>query len=238
MILITKRIKRKEKLNTILTVSKPVIAAFIMALIPVSEMASNVEAINTKSSDFGLRLAKDSHNLVEVTEAKVAITVGESIADRDVRLAKEKAEAEAAAKANASRQVVARERVVKTSVPENIDLTGVYKSAASAYGIADWRYLKAIHYVETGCAIVQEKRSGAGATGPMQFLPSTWRRWGVDGNGDGVADINNVIDAIHGAARYLQVSGGSSDIRQALYSYNHSTSYVNKVTNVALSIVE
>ncbi|MGK5531415.1 hypothetical protein ACSNOC_12575, partial [Streptomyces sp. URMC 129] len=33
------------------------------------------------------------------------------------------------------------------------------------------------------------------AVGPMQFIPSTWARWGADGNGDGVADPNNVYDA-------------------------------------------
>ena len=49
--------------------------------------------------------------------------------------------------------------------------------------------------------------SSAGAVGWMQFLPSTWRRWGVDASGDGVADPMNPADAIYSAARYLQAAG-------------------------------
>ncbi len=67
------------------------------------------------------------------------------------------------------------------------------------------------------------------AIGPMQFLPSTWRSVGADGNGDGVADPNNVDDAALGAARYLCAGGG--DLRTvagataALFRYNRSAAY-------------
>lgn len=71
------------------------------------------------------------------------------------------------------------------------------------------------------------------AVGPMQFLPSTWQTTGRDGNGDDLADPNNLYDAAAGAAAYLCV--GRTDLddpgqrRAALYSYNHSTSYVAAV---------
>ena len=45
------------------------------------------------------------------------------------------------------------------------------------------------------------------AVGPMQFIPSTWRRWAQDGNGDGVKDPNNIYDAADAAAHYLCASG-------------------------------
>jgi membrane-bound lytic murein transglycosylase B len=67
------------------------------------------------------------------------------------------------------------------------------------------------------------------ATGPMQFLPGTWRGVGADGNGDGVADPDNVDDAALGAARYLCAGGG--DLRDpravaaALFRYNRSAAY-------------
>lgn len=67
------------------------------------------------------------------------------------------------------------------------------------------------------------------ATGPMQFLPATWRSVGADGNTDGVADPNNVDDAALGAARYLCAGGG--DLRDAaaataaLFRYNRSAAY-------------
>ncbi len=45
------------------------------------------------------------------------------------------------------------------------------------------------------------------ATGPLQFIPSTWERWGSDGDGDGVADPQDIDDAAYAAARYLCASG-------------------------------
>ena len=75
--------------------------------------------------------------------------------------------------------------------------------------------------------------SSAGAVGWMQFMPDTWLRWGVDANGDGVADPWNADDAIYAAARYLAASGGATDIRSAVFSYNHADWYVNEVMALA-----
>ena len=72
------------------------------------------------------------------------------------------------------------------------------------------------------------------AVGPMQFIPSTWRSLGRDGNDDGVADPNNLFDSTVSAAAYLclSVDGSLSDpavLRQAVYNYNHSWPYVDAV---------
>jgi membrane-bound lytic murein transglycosylase B len=71
------------------------------------------------------------------------------------------------------------------------------------------------------------------AVGPMQFLPGTWRSLGRDGNGDQVADPNNLFDAAVSAAGYLCLSGGDlsdpAQLRQAVYGYNHSWPYVDAV---------
>ena len=70
------------------------------------------------------------------------------------------------------------------------------------------------------------------AIGPMQFIPSTWRRWGRDGNDDGVVDPHNLYDAARSAAAYLCVRVGldaEENLREALYSYNHSVPYVEAV---------
>jgi membrane-bound lytic murein transglycosylase B len=72
------------------------------------------------------------------------------------------------------------------------------------------------------------------AVGPMQFIPTTWRSLGRDGNGDGVADPNNLFDAAVAAAGYLCLSGGGSladpaRLRQAVHGYNHSWPYVDAV---------
>ena len=45
------------------------------------------------------------------------------------------------------------------------------------------------------------------AVGPMQFIPSTWQRWGADGNHDGKTDPNNIFDATLAAGRYLCADG-------------------------------
>jgi membrane-bound lytic murein transglycosylase B len=71
------------------------------------------------------------------------------------------------------------------------------------------------------------------AVGPMQFLPSTWDRFGADGNGDGVRDPQQIDDAALAAARYL--CGGGRDLGTgpdwwaAVREYNNSTSYARLV---------
>lgn len=71
------------------------------------------------------------------------------------------------------------------------------------------------------------------AVGPMQFIPSTWSRWGADGNGDGVADPHNVDDAALAAGRYLCAAGGDvgspQGLRRAVLAYNNSEYYLNLV---------
>jgi murein DD-endopeptidase MepM/ murein hydrolase activator NlpD len=75
--------------------------------------------------------------------------------------------------------------------------------------------------------------SSAGAIGWMQFMPSTWVRWGMDANGDGVADPWNADDAVFSAARYLAAAGGATDISRAVFAYNHADWYVREVLDLA-----
>ena len=64
-------------------------------------------------------------------------------------------------------------------------------------------------------------------------MPSTWERWGVDANGDGVADPWNAQDAIYAGARYLAAAGGAQDISRAVLAYNHAQWYVDEVLQLA-----
>ncbi|MFB9538203.1 MULTISPECIES: lytic transglycosylase domain-containing protein [Streptomyces] len=71
------------------------------------------------------------------------------------------------------------------------------------------------------------------AVGPMQFIPSTWARWGADGNGDGRTDPNNVFDAALAAGRYLCAGGRDlsvpAQLDRAILGYNHSAAYLRTV---------
>jgi membrane-bound lytic murein transglycosylase B len=75
------------------------------------------------------------------------------------------------------------------------------------------------------------------ALGPLQFIPETWKRWGVDANGDGVIDPQNIDDAALTAARYLCASGGDLTSEHgwqtALLTYNQSNTYLLTVRDRA-----
>jgi hypothetical protein len=106
-------------------------------------------------------------------------------------------------------------------------LLPIFQAAGTAYGVP-WQVLAAINEVETDYGR-DLSVSSAGAEGWMQFLPSSWETYGVDANGDGYKDPYNPADAIFAAARYLRAAGAASDVRGAVFSYNHSLAYVESV---------
>jgi murein DD-endopeptidase MepM/ murein hydrolase activator NlpD len=106
-------------------------------------------------------------------------------------------------------------------------LLPIYQAAGIQYGIR-WEILAAINEIETDYGR-NLNVSSAGAVGWMQFLPSTWRLYGVDANGDNVKDPYNPVDAIFAAARYLRAAGADQDIRRAVFAYNHADWYVDSV---------
>jgi soluble lytic murein transglycosylase-like protein len=129
----------------------------------------------------------------------------------------------------------AREDIVATSVEptsENAYME-LYRASATNYGFGpDWYILAAVGKVESNHGQTMGP-SSAGAMGPMQFMPTTWETSGVDGNGDGVANVMDPEDAIPAAASYLEDGGAPQDWYRALYSYNHADWYVKKVLAVA-----
>lgn len=77
------------------------------------------------------------------------------------------------------------------------------------------------------------------AVGPTQFIPTTWAHYGTDGNGDGIADPQNLYDAAASTATYL--CDGGTDMRditsatKAILRYNNSMAYVANVTAWSLA---
>ena len=107
----------------------------------------------------------------------------------------------------------------------------LWQQAGSAYGIP-WQVLASINKIESNFG-QNMGPSSAGAVGWMQFMPSTWLRWGLDADGDGIADPWNATDAIFAAARYLAAAGGQTDISRAVFAYNHADWYVQEVLDLA-----
>ena len=115
----------------------------------------------------------------------------------------------------------------------------LYEQAARRYSL-DWALLAAIGKVECdhgrdpdpSCRIVGSV-NGAGAGGPMQFIASTWARYGVDGDGDGIVNRWDAPDAIYSAANYLRDSGAPGDLARAILAYNHSGAYLAEVEHWA-----
>ena len=106
-------------------------------------------------------------------------------------------------------------------------LLPIYQAAGMQYGVR-WEILAAINEIETDYGR-NLNISSAGALGWMQFMPPTWDAYGVDANRDGVKDPFNPVDAIFAAARYLNAAGAETDIRRAVFAYNHADWYVDSV---------
>jgi membrane-bound lytic murein transglycosylase B len=113
-------------------------------------------------------------------------------------------------------------RKLKTGEPPPLSaLLSHYEKAQRLQGI-DVHILAAIHHVETKFGRVKSN-STAGARGPMQFIPSTWRIYGKGGN------IQDPHDAILAAARLLRDNGAPGNYGRALHAYNPSKLYVESV---------
>jgi len=113
----------------------------------------------------------------------------------------------------------------------------LYKASAAPCAGLPWSVLAAIGEVESQHGRLAA-RSQAGAIGPMQFLPETWKAYATDGDADGHVDVHNPRDAAATAGKLLCANGGGTreTLGTAIWNYNHSWEYVAKVLNVANQI--
>jgi hypothetical protein len=100
-----------------------------------------------------------------------------------------------------------------------------YRTAERRFRVP-WQLLAALNFAESAFGKIRTD-SAAGAQGPMQFMPATWRAYGLGGN------VHNDRDAIMGAANYLRASGAPRNLRRALFAYNHSDAYVDSILRYA-----
>ncbi|MFC4356229.1 lytic transglycosylase domain-containing protein [Chryseomicrobium palamuruense] len=142
-------------------------------------------------------------------------------------------------------------------IPE--EYIDVYQSAEAEYGVP-WQLLAAHHRIETRFSTMDPLLSPVGAEGHMQFMPCTFVGWshptcsglgqgeipvedktnpkviavyggyGVDGDGDGIADPYNIYDAVFSAANYLGANGAADgELERAIFNYNRSDAYVKDI---------
>lgn len=191
--------------------------AFVLAILPLNTFDFAPKKYETKAI-----VDKNNVAILTVNEEKVSIEIGVS-KDEIAR----------------KPQLLNSAAVRYPDAKEHRDPTEfrpVYMEAAKEFNIP-WQLIEAVHEVESGKSGSTNTSSYAGATGPMQFMPGTWRAYAVDGNKDGEADITDVTDSIYTAANYLAKSGADEGrYDDALFNYNHSTSYVNKVKGIAQEI--
>src|ERR1044072_8987906 len=90
------------------------------------------------------------------------------------------------------------------------------QAAAARYGL-DWTILAPVGAIETGHGR-NAGPSSAGALGPMQFMPDTWKALGIDANGDVRSDINDPEDALPSAAAYLRAAGAPGNYPRVRFS--------------------
>jgi membrane-bound lytic murein transglycosylase B len=120
-------------------------------------------------------------------------------------------------------------------LPPSAEYLSLYQAAATTCPGLPWTVVAAIGQVESGHGR-NPSTSTAGAMGPMQFMPSTFQAYALDGDHDGVAEIMDPADAIYTAAHYLCANGAGRSagaLSSAILHYNHAEWYVEMVEKLA-----
>ncbi len=184
------------------------------------------EQVRVRWADVAALLAAQEGELAALAERASTLDAAEAAA---AQAAEQRAEAARASLAAAGAGGTARARQAPAAYQD------LYHRAAQTCPGMTPSLLSAVGQVESGHG-VNLGPSSAGALGPMQFLPGTFARFGVDGDGDGDKDMVDPADAIFSAANYLCSGGGGGDraaVSRALFRYNHAQWYVTLVLDIA-----
>jgi membrane-bound lytic murein transglycosylase B len=201
--------------------------AIVPILVPVSAVTAQQEPVVTPTPTAIIEQ-------VAITASPEIVTVADQ--PLKIELAQSTYQAEQAKKKLAAIKIaVAAPAVATVGSPDpgaEVKREWVQK-AANAFSV-DWKVLEAVWQVESGQTWYTSRGSSAGARGPCQFMPGTWRGYAMDGNGDGVKDAYDARDCLFGAAKLLATNGAANgNVYQALLRYNHADWYVRKVLALA-----
>lgn len=220
-----------------------------MALLPISHMTGNSPSVahaEPKAWQTELSLADKQPELLIASDGVVI----EKVASRHQEVI-EAQRSEAQKKAQEERKRAEAQKLAAQAVEVKPETVTVTVSSTCGSGVSDeekWHWvnqaadtynipsklLGAVWQVESGKRFCTSVTSYAGAQGPMQFMRGTWAKYGKDGNGDGVENINDARDALFAGAHLLAANGADrGDYRRALFAYNHADWYVNKVLSMA-----
>jgi soluble lytic murein transglycosylase-like protein len=192
-----------------------------------------------QAADRATTTAADvEQRFAELTDALAA--AGAELTRLDARARGLEAAERAAAQVDALSAAVAaagQQRVATARASGSVPLLylRLYHEAARTCPGMSWTLLAAVGQVETGHG-ANTSSSYAGAQGPMQFMPATFASYAVDGDGDGVTDIQDPADAVYTAAHYLCANGagrGEEATARAVWHYNHADWYVALVLKLA-----
>ena len=224
--------------------------AYVQRLVQVGTSVADSSADRTMTLQHraeALQLAAETRTTTAADVQRRYDELAAELADATAALAQlsarakslEAAEAAAAqvAALNAAVAAAGQARVATAHASSVVPLAylRLYHSAAHTCRGMSWTLLAAIGQVESGHG-ANTSTSYAGAQGPMQFLPSTFASYAVDGDGDGVASITSPADAVFSAARYLCANGagrGEEATARAIWHYNHADWYVALVLKLA-----
>ena len=218
----------------------------------VVSMLSSTSDIQRAAADRSVHLANHAEertgtSMVVVADVQQAYTQLDALLqEQEDILATLDAEARQLAEAERIQQQIEAERAAAAAAASHASteatvagipqsFLALYRAAAATCPGLPWPVLAAIGQVESGHGS-NTGPSSSGAMGPMQFLPSTFAAYAVDGDGNGTADIWNPADAIFSAANYLCANGagvGPRALYTAIWHYNHADWYVQMVMEVA-----